>query len=382
MLGLPRPPGRRSSTAVVLSGLLVLAIVALTLVRSSSVDTATATGGGAEMLLNVLEGGCDNASRPTTCTVGLGEPFTLSVEVVTAPAQGYVFMQSFIDYGSSIVYQPRNSASEEIVWADCASALAVSGIPSPSLIVHGCFTGFPPTWPASNAVGSIVQLSFRCSAAESSSDVRLRPYLDPVADTLGTLFKDANGPNGTEIVPKVSNLTVACSDPSAPPGASTVSPTPTVSVTPTPSATTSAGSPTETAVSTATLTPTATRQATATPTNEAKPPTETATVTATATPTPTPTSTLTPTPCSANSIRVGGNCVSFTPTPEALVGDTSCDGTVNPLDAALILQLAAGMIPALPCPGGGDTNGDGVTNPLDAALVLQFSAGLLDSLPS
>ena len=72
------------------------------------------------------------------------------------------------------------------------------------------------------------------------------------------------------------------------------------------------------------------------------------------------------------------------PPPASLpdeTGDTNCDGVVNPLDAALILQLSAGMIPALPCPGGGDNNGDGITNPLDAALILQFSAGLLGSLP-
>lgn len=62
-------------------------------------------------------------------------------------------------------------------------------------------------------------------------------------------------------------------------------------------------------------------------------------------------------------------------------GDTNCDGVVNSLDAALILQLSAGLLPALPCRGGGDTNGDGITNALDAALILQFTAGLLDSLP-
>ena len=67
--------------------------------------------------------------------------------------------------------------------------------------------------------------------------------------------------------------------------------------------------------------------------------------------------------------------------PSILVGDASCDGVVNPLDAALILQLAAGLIDVLPCPGGGDTNGDGITDPLDAALVLQFSAGLINRLP-
>lgn len=64
----------------------------------------------------------------------------------------------------------------------------------------------------------------------------------------------------------------------------------------------------------------------------------------------------------------------------ALIGDANCDSIVNPLDAALILQLSAGLIGSLPCPAKGDTNGDGLTNPLDSALVLQLSAGLIDSL--
>ncbi|MCH8064953.1 MAG: hypothetical protein IIC90_03910 [Chloroflexi bacterium] len=57
----------------------------------------------------------------------------------------------------------------------------------------------------------------------------------------------------------------------------------------------------------------------------------------------------------------------------------SCDGVVNPQDAAFILQLIAGMIGELPCPDGGDASGGGVTDPLDAALILQFSAGLISS---
>ena len=68
-------------------------------------------------------------------------------------------------------------------------------------------------------------------------------------------------------------------------------------------------------------------------------------------------------------------------TPQDVVGDATCDGFVDPLDAALILQFSAGLIASLPCPAGGDVNGDGVTNPLDATLILQFTAGLLASLP-
>lgn len=59
-------------------------------------------------------------------------------------------------------------------------------------------------------------------------------------------------------------------------------------------------------------------------------------------------------------------------------GDANCDGSVDPLDAALILQRDAGLLPALPCGAKGDVDGDGQTNALDAALVLQSSAGLID----
>ena len=70
-----------------------------------------------------------------------------------------------------------------------------------------------------------------------------------------------------------------------------------------------------------------------------------------------------------------------TDTPTTLAGDPSCDGTVDPSEAALILQLGAGLITALPCPGGGDADGNGVTNIVDATVILQFSAGMIDSLP-
>ncbi len=73
------------------------------------------------------------------------------------------------------------------------------------------------------------------------------------------------------------------------------------------------------------------------------------------------------------------NCNQSEPQPTA--GDANCDGVINPLDATLVLQLAAGLIAALPCPQGGDANGDGVTNALDAQIILQFSAGLIDTLP-
>ena len=108
-------------------------------------------------------------------------------------------------------------------------------------------------------------------------------------------------------------------------------------------------------------------------------PSPTPTPTATATSTPTPTPTLTPTPTFTSTPTPTST---FTPTPTPFrVGDASCDGIVNALDATLILQFSAGLFSPLPCPLGADANGNGTTNALDAALILQLVAGLLPSLP-
>jgi hypothetical protein len=67
-------------------------------------------------------------------------------------------------------------------------------------------------------------------------------------------------------------------------------------------------------------------------------------------------------------------------TATAAFGDVNCDGRVNPVDAALVLQEDAGIIHSLPCPGNGDVNGDGLTDARDALLILQFDAGIISTL--
>lgn len=61
-------------------------------------------------------------------------------------------------------------------------------------------------------------------------------------------------------------------------------------------------------------------------------------------------------------------------------GDVSCDGNVDSIDAALVLQFSAGLIDSLPCPAKADPSGNGTTDAVDASLILQFAAGLLDHL--
>jgi hypothetical protein len=45
-------------------------------------------------------------------------------------------------------------------------------------------------------------------------------------------------------------------------------------------------------------------------------------------------------------------------------------------DAALVLQLHAGLISSLPCPAAADIDGNSLINSIDAALVLQKVAGI------
>ena len=69
------------------------------------------------------------------------------------------------------------------------------------------------------------------------------------------------------------------------------------------------------------------------------------------------------------------------PTPFDRAGDSNCDGSINSIDVALVLQLTAGLIDSLPCDGNADASGDGDVNAVDAALILQYNAGLISHLP-
>jgi hypothetical protein len=63
------------------------------------------------------------------------------------------------------------------------------------------------------------------------------------------------------------------------------------------------------------------------------------------------------------------------------LGDPTCDGRKNSLDALAILQDVAGVIPNVTCAENSDVNGDGAGDGADAMLILQYSGGLLPSLP-
>lgn len=66
------------------------------------------------------------------------------------------------------------------------------------------------------------------------------------------------------------------------------------------------------------------------------------------------------------------------PLPAHLPPDLNCDGSVNAIDAALVLQLGAGLVDTRPCGADlGDVSTDGRVDSVDAAIILQFDAGLI-----
>jgi hypothetical protein len=67
--------------------------------------------------------------------------------------------------------------------------------------------------------------------------------------------------------------------------------------------------------------------------------------------------------------------------PGGPVGDVNCDYIVDAIDAALVLQVSAGLISDLLICAQPDANLDGTINAVDAALILQYTAGLVPGLP-
>jgi hypothetical protein len=115
--------------------------------------------------------------------------------------------------------------------------------------------------------------------------------------------------------------------------------------------------------------------ATATATNT---PTITLTPTITNTPPPTATPTNTPVPPTNTPVPPTNTpVVQPTATPHKFCGDVNDNGSVDSVDALLILQLSAGMISTVPNAPSADVNHSGTINPIDASLILQEAAGLI-----
>ena len=324
---------------------LVLALAAtFALARQLGGGPASADTTSAVMSLNVKSppGVCDGPETPTTCSVQPGGQFTLSVAVTSLPGGSYVAFQSRVFYGD-LVYKPLASAGDEIAWPQSAAPVRAPSSPTGGerLIAHGDASSLTPPLPASTHVGNVVEILLTCPPQPQQFTVALLPY-DAQSRLLGAGFRLVDAQTGG-LGPTVPAKTAGQrgldldGDAGTPPEIADVADTLEINCGGTPVA----------------GTPTATRTPTSTPTR-------TATATSTSTPTRTPTR---------------------TPTPAGVAGDVNCDGDVNSIDAALILQFDARLVTSLRCQQNADVNEDGRINAIDAALILQRVAGLLDELP-
>ncbi len=194
------------------------------------------------MGLMILDGGsCDTGE----CFVDAGSTFTLAVEVLRAPASGYVLVQTFIDFGvynpsasedgagpgscgdgvgnggrdgedrtdsdcATVVltYLPEPAAADEVVWSDAAEGVTLRDVRGAGLIQHGSLTGLIPPLPISNETGVVVEVQMSCPESPVTVPISLLVSGDPVAGSSGSLFVAADGE--TQIVPSVLPINLHC----------------------------------------------------------------------------------------------------------------------------------------------------------------------------
>ena len=325
------------------SAAILIAVLAFALVREM---TTTSAAGPFALGLSVTgAGSCTGGPPPTSCTVPTGAAFTLNVNSLAPPAEGYISFQDFIDYGANVTYN-KGVAADEIVWPQ-GNGFQVSGqtcVPS-TCVNHGATSAVIPPFPVSNFIGVLTALSFNCSAGNTTSTVKLLPEGAPNAASDGTVFVR---PNNTHVVPKEHDLTLTCG--------------------------TVQNTPTNTSPAVATATNTVPAGPTATATATAVPGTPTATVPVVPSNTPTRTATSAP-PTNTPTRPPSTNTPTRTPTREEVLGDVNGDGVTDSADGLLIMQHEAGLR-SLPNPSKGDINGDGVINVIDALFALWIDADL------
>lgn len=330
-----------------LAPLPALAIAAALLVPllGGGSQPSLAASTGPRMALTVTGPGVVCSAPPdAVCSAPVSSTVIVTVDVAARPAAGYVGFQTELFY-DDLTYQPRG-LDQEILWPQSALPARFPASPAGNerIVDHGALSGVAPPLPVSTHTGGIVEVLLGCPAQTQVFTLALVPY-DALSRPLGSGFKPAGsgGEPGPSVPVKTTGQRAIDLDGDGSPEQ--------VDVAGAVQLTCGEGTPV------ATNTPTPSR--TPTPTNTPAP-------SRTPTPTTTPTRTSTPT---------------VTPTPSGLVGDVSCDGEVNSIDAVLLLQYVARIIEALSCQELADTSGDGNIDSVDAALVLQFDAGLIDSLP-
>ena len=202
----------------------LIAILALTWGQAAN-PTVQAESTGPEMVLNVSGPGvtCSDGE----CDVPLGGDILLTIDIVTAPIEGYILVQTYIDIGLDLIYQPRTEAAAEFVWPDAGSdEVVLRSEIAPGELAHGALTGLIPPLPVSSYDGTILELDLVCSDSFSRTAIRMLPKSD--TRTSGATFAFNEGDIQVEVPPKANTVVVSCGEeppPQPPSGPTTLPPT-------------------------------------------------------------------------------------------------------------------------------------------------------------
>ena len=310
--------------ALVLTALAVTGI-GFMLTQHSQPQPVSAVSGGPEMGISITSGAVCSG-QPAVCDVPARGQFTISIDAVIIPEEGYHFVVAELDFATfeheasedgagagscddgvdnggddvadrrdpdcvrvDLTYLPGDLDAESL-WDGCnpRSSQPARFELAPGLLEIGCFGSLPPI-PLSMHTGPLFLMTFSCSEAGSVTTVKLLPP-EHMVQAIGSVYMHLDG---FTTQPKLNSLTVNCIGDTTPP-------------------------------------------------------------------TSTPMATSVPTP---------------TTTPLPIAGDVNCDGVLDSRDAALVLQFTAGLLAELACANLADMNGDGMVNSIDALGILQRIAG-------
>jgi hypothetical protein len=205
---------------MVATPLIAVAVLAIVMAWGHSFSTQTSAV-NAQMDLVVKTGTipCAPASTADFC-VGKGQQFTLSADLVKAPAAGYIGIQTEIVYSDLVTnggnYKPTVDPTDESTWADGTFALRSPGAPTgvEGQVNHADSTALINP-PISNYEGNLIDLAMNCGATNSSNALSLVPLDDANTDATGLKVDDtttialgddivvdcAQGPTATPVPP-------------------------------------------------------------------------------------------------------------------------------------------------------------------------------------
>ena len=162
---------------------------------------------------------CPGGPVPGEVCVVLGGKFDVTVVADAIPlTNGYNPVQAWINYGddlgdTTLTGQPK---AIEVIWPDCdvasfaANSSDTGGNSNHDAAMARCQNGVIPPLPPSFHKGGLFSFSLTCTSTQSSNQIDLLPYGDPVAGTDGALFVELDVLGGTPRIPSLTGILVNC----------------------------------------------------------------------------------------------------------------------------------------------------------------------------